>query len=120
VNTPLRDVDLEGVSLLDERDRLAFYQNIAMIKIEMPRRAPQQLSFRDHRLHSGWGGPRKGAGRKPAPRPIVHHVRRPRVPRDCPSHAVSARIARAVNRVFRSKGPVLAGRYHLRVLRAPR
>ena len=34
--------------------------------------------------------------------------------------AVSARIARAVNRVFRSKGPVLAGRYHLRVLRAPR
>jgi REP element-mobilizing transposase RayT len=34
--------------------------------------------------------------------------------------AVSARIARAVNRVFRRKGPVLAGRYHLRVLRAPR
>ena len=149
----------------------------------MPRRAPQQLSFRDHRLHSGWGGPREGAGRKPAPRPIVHHVRRPPVPRDCPSHvtvrvrsglpslrkrrfaaelerslratcergefrvvhysiqsdhlhllvesagkqalgrgmkAVSARIARAVNRVCRSKGPVLAGRYHLRVLRAPR
>jgi REP element-mobilizing transposase RayT len=34
--------------------------------------------------------------------------------------AVSARIARAVNRVFRRSGPVLAGRYHLRVLRAPR
>jgi REP element-mobilizing transposase RayT len=34
--------------------------------------------------------------------------------------SVSARIARAVNRVFRRRGPVLAGRYHLRVLRAPR
>jgi len=34
--------------------------------------------------------------------------------------AVAARVARAVNRVFRRKGQVLFGRYHLRVLRTPR
>jgi REP element-mobilizing transposase RayT len=34
--------------------------------------------------------------------------------------AVAARFARAVNRIFRRKGPVLLGRYHLRTLRTPR
>ena len=34
--------------------------------------------------------------------------------------SVGIRLARAVNRVFRRKGPVLFGRYHLRVLRTPR
>jgi REP element-mobilizing transposase RayT len=34
--------------------------------------------------------------------------------------SVAARLARAVNRVFRRRGPVLFGRYHLRVLRTPR
>jgi REP element-mobilizing transposase RayT len=34
--------------------------------------------------------------------------------------AVAARLARAVNRVFQRKGPVLFGRYHLRALRTPR
>jgi putative transposase len=34
--------------------------------------------------------------------------------------AVGARIARAVNRVFDRHGPVLAERFHLRVLRTPR
>jgi hypothetical protein len=34
--------------------------------------------------------------------------------------AVAARLARAVNRIFQRKGPVLFGRYHLRVLRTPR
>lgn len=34
--------------------------------------------------------------------------------------AVSARVARAVQRVFRRSGPVLHGRYHLRVLETPR
>jgi REP element-mobilizing transposase RayT len=33
--------------------------------------------------------------------------------------ALGARLARAVNRIFRRKGPVLADRYHLRVLRTP-
>jgi REP element-mobilizing transposase RayT len=34
--------------------------------------------------------------------------------------AVASRLARAVNRVFGRRGPVLYGRYHLRVLRTPR
>jgi REP element-mobilizing transposase RayT len=34
--------------------------------------------------------------------------------------AIGARLARAVNRVFRRTGPVLADRYHVRVLRTPR
>jgi len=38
----------------------------------------------------------------------------------CGMKAVGARLARAVNRVFRRVGPVLADRYHLRVLKTPR
>jgi hypothetical protein len=34
--------------------------------------------------------------------------------------STGARLARAVNRVFGRRGPVLADRYHLRVLRTPR
>jgi len=34
--------------------------------------------------------------------------------------AVSARVARAVQRTFALSGPILHGRYHLRVLRTPR
>jgi REP element-mobilizing transposase RayT len=34
--------------------------------------------------------------------------------------ALGARLARAVNRVFRQSGPVLSDRYHVRVLRTPR
>ena len=34
--------------------------------------------------------------------------------------ALGARLARAVNRIFRRSGPVLADRYHLHVLRTPR
>jgi REP element-mobilizing transposase RayT len=34
--------------------------------------------------------------------------------------ALGARLARAVNRSFRRKGPVLADRYHLHVLRTPK
>jgi REP element-mobilizing transposase RayT len=135
-------------------------------------------------MRTGQGGPRAGAGRKPASKnPPVHHIRRPCVPRDCPSHvtlrvkrsvsslrtrsfvrefrrslraacergdfrvvhysvqrnhvhllveaagkealgrgmkSISARLARAVNRVFGRSGSVLYGRYHLRVLRTPR
>ncbi len=148
------------------------------------RRAPKQLSFRDQRMRSGRGGPRPGAGRPPASaNPPVHHVRRPPVARDCPSHvtlrlrrglpalrtqrflrelrpslrracerrgfrvvhysvqrnhlhplvesagkealgrgmkAISARVARAAQRAFGLSGPVLHGRYHLRILRTPR
>jgi len=148
------------------------------------RRVQKQLSFSDHRMRSGRGGPRPGAGRPPASaRPPVHHVRRPPVPRQCPSHvtlrvrsgtpslrsrpflrqlrpslrkacerrgfrvvhysvqrnhlhllvesagkealgrgmkAISARVARAAQRAFGLSGPVLHGRYHLRILRTPR
>jgi REP element-mobilizing transposase RayT len=34
--------------------------------------------------------------------------------------ALGARLARAVNRIFRRSGPVLSDRYHVRVLRTPR
>ena len=34
--------------------------------------------------------------------------------------SIGARLARAVNRVFRRRGPVLSDRYHLHVLRTPR
>ena len=34
--------------------------------------------------------------------------------------SISTRLAQAVNRVFERKGPVLDGRYHLRLLRTPR
>ncbi len=33
--------------------------------------------------------------------------------------SIAARLARAANRVFRRSGPVLHGRYHVRVLRSP-
>ena len=37
----------------------------------------------------------------------------------CGMRSVGARLARAVNRVFGRQGPVLFGRYHLRILRTP-
>jgi len=48
---------------------------------------PKHLSPDDDRYHTGRGGPRIGAGRPPLSKnPPVHHIRRPRVPRHCPSH----------------------------------
>lgn len=38
----------------------------------------------------------------------------------CGMKSVSSRLAFAVNRVFGRRGPVLDGRYHVRVLRTPR
>jgi REP element-mobilizing transposase RayT len=38
----------------------------------------------------------------------------------CGMKSIGSRFARAVNRVFQREGPVLDGRYHLRVLRTPR
>ena len=38
----------------------------------------------------------------------------------CGMKSIAALIARAVNRVFARRGPVLADRYHRRVLRTPR
>ena len=146
-------------------------------------RRVKQLTLTDHRMHTGRGGPRLGAGRKPRRRGIVHHVRRAPLPKGVPVHvtlrvrrglpslrtkvflrefrqslakacdrgefrvvhysiqrdhahlvveaagkqalgrgmkSVSARLARAVNRVFGRSGPVLSGRYHVQPLRTPR
>jgi REP element-mobilizing transposase RayT len=59
-------------------------------------RRAKQLSLDDARMRTGWGGPRPGAGRKPASkRPPVHHVKRLPVPRQCPSH-VTLRIRRGL------------------------
>ena len=44
-----------------------------------------QISFLDYRMTTGRGGPRAGAGRPAAARPIVHHVKRSNVP-DGPVH----------------------------------
>ncbi len=69
----------------------------------------KQLSFNDVRVPTGRGGWRPGAGRKPASkRPPVHHVRRPPVPRDCPSH-VTLRVHRGL--------PSLRSRHFLKVFR---
>jgi REP element-mobilizing transposase RayT len=38
----------------------------------------------------------------------------------CGMKSIGARLARAVHRSFRRRGPVLADRYHLRVLKTPR
>jgi REP element-mobilizing transposase RayT len=38
----------------------------------------------------------------------------------CGMKSIGARLARAVNRVFGRRGPVLADRYHLRILKTPR
>jgi REP element-mobilizing transposase RayT len=144
----------------------------------MKRSRQIEMEFRSH------GGKRAGAGRKPSSkRPLIHHVRRPKVPAGSPAHvtlrvrsdvpslrsrrlirefqtrlrrgcergefrvchysiqrdhlhlvveasgkealgrgmkSVGIRFARTVNRVFGRTGPVLFGRYHLRVLRTPR
>jgi hypothetical protein len=142
----------------------------------------QQLAL-DLREPCGWGGRRRGAGRKPAPdarilhrsresfgarhachvtlkmQPGVPSLRSARLVRELEfsfvklrrrrnfrlvhyslqgdhAHlivearnpealgrgmkALGARLARAVNRTFRRKGPVLADRYHLCVLRTPK
>ena len=54
-----------------------------------------QISFDDFRRTTGHGGPRKGAGRPAALRPIVHHVKRPAIPPEGPAH-VTLRVQRGV------------------------
>jgi len=56
----------------------------------MPRR-PSQLTFHDHRMRTGRGGPRPGAGRPRGPRPRVAHRQREAVPGSCPVH-VTVRV----------------------------
>jgi REP element-mobilizing transposase RayT len=54
-----------------------------------------QLSFDDHRRRTGRGGPRPGAGRPRGRRPVVYHVRRESIPRECPAH-ITLRMQRDV------------------------
>ena len=49
-------------------------------------RRNRQLSFNDYRMTTGRGGPRPGAGRPAAARPIVHHIKRPDFPEEGPAH----------------------------------
>jgi REP element-mobilizing transposase RayT len=55
----------------------------------------RQLTFDDYRRRIGRGGPRAGSGRPRGPRPVVYHVRREPLPRDCPAH-VTLRMQRDV------------------------
>lgn len=46
----------------------------------------KQLTFTDHRMKTGHGGPRPNAGRPLGPRPRVLHRERDAVPNGCPIH----------------------------------
>jgi REP element-mobilizing transposase RayT len=55
-----------------------------------------QLSFHDHRMRTGRGGPRPGAGRpRKTGRRIVHHIRRDAVAKGSPCH-VTLRVREEV------------------------
>ena len=58
-------------------------------------RTPEQLTFTDHRMTLGRGGPRRGAGRPRGKRPRVLHRRREPVPRGRPLH-VTLRVRSGV------------------------
>ena len=70
----------------------------------------RQLSFADHRMTTGRGGPRQGAGRPRGPRPRVLHRARPAAPGRYPLHVTirvradvpSLRSARLVRELRRS------------------
>jgi len=54
-----------------------------------------QLTFSDLRMKQGSGGPRPGAGRPAAKRPIIHHVKRDEVCEREPAH-VTLRVVKDV------------------------
>jgi len=54
-----------------------------------------QLTFNDLRMKSGRGGPRPGAGRPAAKRPVIHHVKREEVSEREPAH-VTLRVVASV------------------------
>jgi len=61
---------------------------------------PRQLTFTDVLMKTGRGGPRQGAGRPAAPRPIVHHIKRDEVLERHPSH-VTIRVVSGVSSMRR-------------------
>ncbi len=58
-------------------------------------RKASQLTFTDIRMKTGRGGPRPGAGRPAAKRPIIHHVKRGEVKEKEPAH-VTIRVVEEV------------------------
>jgi len=60
----------------------------------------RQITFTDVLMKTGRGGPRPGAGRPAAPRPIVHHVKRDEVLERHPSH-VTIRVVSGVSSMRR-------------------
>jgi len=60
----------------------------------------RQLTFTDALMKTGRGGPRPGAGRPAAPRPIVHHVKRDEVLERHPSH-VTIRVVSGMSSMRR-------------------
>ncbi len=86
-------------------------------------RKAKQLTFTDLRMKTGRGGPRPGAGRPAAKRPIVHHVRRDEVSEREPAH-VTIRVLEDVPsmrrkpllRVFQRSLREVRGRKDFRVV----
>ncbi len=58
-------------------------------------RQTSQLTFTDIRMKTGRGGPRPGAGRPAAARPVVHHVKRDDFSEREPAH-VTIRVGEGV------------------------
>ena len=61
-----------------------------------------QLTFNDIRMKTGRGGPRPGAGRPAAKRPVVHHVKRDDVSGNEPVH-VTIRVVEEVPSLRRKR-----------------
>jgi len=77
-------------------------------------RRPKQLSFTDHRMWTGRGGPRPGAGRPRGPRPRVLHRERERIPGHCPVH-VTLRVREGVPSL---RGAALVGEFRRSLAKA--
>ena len=61
-----------------------------------------QLTFTDLRMKTGRGGPRLGAGRPTAARPIIHHVKRDEVLEREPSH-ITIRVVEGIPSLRRKR-----------------
>ncbi len=86
-------------------------------------RKARQLTFTDLRMKMGRGGPRPGAGRPAAARPIIHHVKRDEVLERQPSH-ITIRVLSGVPsmrrkpflRIFQRSLREVRGRLDFRVV----
>jgi len=83
----------------------------------------RQLTLTDQLMKTGRGGPRSGAGKPAAPRPIVHHVKRDEVLKRHPSHVtirvvsgMSSMRRRPFLRIFQRSLREVRGREDFRVV----